>query len=128
MPRPFVQSLVFKQLWKKQFGRCFYCNVSLKKFSYDKKNQPSGCTRDHFFPSAGGHGTIGNSVISCYKCNNKKSSEKPNYSECVKFFDLWKQIDHPDLKVCMPENIWKDFAQQLQFIRAYSQFFGLDCP
>lgn len=57
-------------LYKRDNGRCQYCNKSIKKLE---------ATLDHVIPkSRGGGNSWTNLVISCYSCNNSKGNKTPS--------------------------------------------------
>ena len=66
--------LIRSRLFKKQNGKCHYCN---KQLSHTKS------TIDHIIPrSKGGTDTIDNFVVACYECNCDKSDlNREEYAE-----------------------------------------------
>lgn len=66
------RSINLKQLYGVYDGKCQYC---LKQIPY------SAATRDHCYPrSKGGDNSDSNIVLSCKKCNSKKSNKFPYYN------------------------------------------------
>ena len=68
------------ETYKKQKGRCFYC---------ERQFTPAKLTKDHFFPVAsvgnGRNGARENIVLACNPCNQKKGARLPRYAEIVKY-------------------------------------------
>ena len=65
-----------KYLYKRQNGRCAYCNREFDK---------SELTIDHVFPQAkGGKTSMSNCVLACFKCNQAKADIAPNLHELAK--------------------------------------------
>jgi hypothetical protein len=86
---------LWKYLWNKQKGKCFYCNVQMRKNGNNKvgsHNQPypDTATIDHYVPKSiipkeiigvfrrRGYKYNPNLVLACFKCNNKKADKIPN--------------------------------------------------
>lgn len=61
-----------KALYKKQRGRCYFCERKCRKVGSSKK-RPMSPTREHLTPrSRGGCDSHKNVVMSCETCNTKK--------------------------------------------------------
>ena len=66
---PMGMRLTKRNLWKRDDGRCQYCNVGLSM---------ENATLDHVFPkSRGGKHDWENLVLACGPCNLKKGSKTP---------------------------------------------------
>ncbi|MCR9093441.1 MAG: HNH endonuclease [bacterium] len=58
-----------ERLWKRQKQRCAYCRRSIPL---------TAATLDHVIPrAAGGSGRIGNLVVACGPCNQRKADRMP---------------------------------------------------
>lgn len=71
-PRKRFSPRVIQKLFRKQEGRCAYCDVSLV-FEERTTGSPTGWSLDHVIPmTRGGKDSIKNIVIACNECNLDK--------------------------------------------------------
>jgi len=64
------------------------------KYVPEDESRHNGYTIDHLFPRMLGFGLVGNAVLACRKCNEKKSDRSPTISEIVKAWELYNKIGH----------------------------------
>jgi 5-methylcytosine-specific restriction endonuclease McrA len=82
-----------------QMHQCFYCGKHLDNVGHDHITAKNGYTRDHFFPRSWGNNYLmGNMVLSCAKCNTKKSDNPPSRAELIRFVKLWSKFDNRYLR------------------------------
>lgn len=87
-------SVPLTQLYAYQNARCFYCNCYMKFHTYHPENvdRQYGFTIDHLFPRSMGYTKVGNSVLSCRHCNEKKGNRIPTTKEILKAWNLYQQL------------------------------------
>ena len=129
------KSLIFSLLWEVQEGKCFYCKSILAKETFDRKNQKDGWTRDHFLPRSAGHFHLYNNVLACGYCNESKAAEAPTEAECAAFSVMYDKINarHAEIypkaqKHMALGEVWSEYLECRNFIKAFSRLFGLPCP
>lgn len=84
---------MLRRLWQRQRGRCFYCGRPILRRPHHEDDHVSvlgpGYSIDHFFPRAvGGGNEVGNIVLSCRPCNERKGSRLPTEAEIAQFLRL----------------------------------------
>jgi hypothetical protein len=97
-----------------QQNRCFYCEGAI---SFDRSCGWLRATVDHFYPkSRGGAKGIGNIVLACEGCNNRKRARQPRLHELLKWNKLaadWPHIDPVDLGPLVPQRPCKTCDRQI---------------
>lgn len=91
------KSISYDTIRKRQKNRCFYCNEC---FALGKQRQE---TKDHLFPKHLGFKMIGNTVLACYACNQRKGDRLPTLAEILK---AWHVVykDSPRTFICEIRN------------------------
>lgn len=81
-------------LYSHQECRCFYCNKYMRYVSFIPGNpeRKNGYTIDHLFPKHLGFTLVGNAVLACRKCNEKKADRPPTPVEIVRAWELYNKI------------------------------------
>lgn len=79
-------------LYSYQKCRCFYCNRFMPYMTFNM-TRGAGYTIDHLFPRSKGHTKLGNSVLACRRCNEKKGDRFPTVLEIVKAWELYQKMD-----------------------------------
>ncbi len=90
-------------VFRKQKGQCFYCNVHMTMDVDLNPNKIPVATRDHLFPRHAGFFLAGNMVMACRKCNKYKGERLPTQQEVLKAWELIYK-DTPDRFVCETRN------------------------
>lgn len=90
-------SVSLSQLYAYQHARCFYCSKYLKFHPYHPENPDrfDGYTIDHLIPRSLGFSKVGNSVLACRGCNEKKGNRMPTMIELVRAWEIYNKMGRP---------------------------------
>lgn len=70
-------SILLRSKFKRQSGKCFYCNKQMFLFKDHWVYHPKQATKEHLVPRSKSRGTIidDNIVCACQKCNSERGAK-----------------------------------------------------
>ena len=82
----------YRELYRLQGCRCFFCRRPLVLAPFAVKARPSGYTIDHVFPRMLGYTRQHGKVMACHNCNQKKATRLPTEIELARLEILAKRV------------------------------------